>query len=395
MKLLEYQAKQELARFGIAIPVGAVARTPEQAASFVSSHGAAAIKAQVPIGGRGKAGGIAVVTTPEQAATEAQRILGLDIRGYPVPVLWCETAVTGADEWYLGVTVDRGNGTLALMLSAAGGMEIEEVAATTPEKIARAWIHPWRGIAPYDARGLVLDAVRSGLPDVWERRGDLMRSLTPVILSLTDAAVRLDALTCEINPLMIRPDGTVIAADAKIEIDDNALFRHRELVAQLESEGEGALMESDPLEREARKRGLTYVHLGGSIGCIGNGAGLVMNTLDLVKQHGGAPANFLDVGGGASADKVKESLAMVLLDHDVRGIFINIFGGITRCDEVAKGIIRARDELKMSVPLVVRMTGTQEEEGRRLLEKAGIVPGTNASEAARAIVELAGRGETS
>lgn len=215
-----------------------------------------------------------------------------------------------------------------------------------------------------------------------------MSALTPTILALYAAARDLDAVTCEINPLMITADGSVIAADAKIEIDESALYRHESLHRELAAEGGGSLVDSDPFEREARKRNLTYVHLDGYVGCIGNGAGLVMNTLDLVKQHGGEPANFLDVGGGASSDKVKNALEMVLMDEKVRGIFINIFGGITRCDEVARGIIQARDELHITKPLVVRMTGTQEEEGRKLLREAGIVPGTSAAEAAEAIVSL-------
>ncbi len=388
MKLLEYQAKEQLKRFGITTPMGGVARTPKEAADWVRAHGPAAIKAQVPIGGRGKAGGIAVVKTPEEAEREAERILTLDIKGYPVSVLWCEQAVPDAEEWYLGVTLDRANRSLVLMLSAAGGMEIEEVADTAPEKIAKFWPHAWRGVASYDARGLVLDALRHDTPERWERRGKLMSALTPTILALYAAARDLDAVTCEINPLMITADGSVIAADAKIEIDESALYRHESLHRELAAEGGGSLVDSDPFEREARKRNLTYVHLDGYVGCIGNGAGLVMNTLDLVKQHGGEPANFLDVGGGASSDKVKNALEMVLMDEKVRGIFINIFGGITRCDEVARGIIQARDELHITKPLVVRMTGTQEEEGRKLLREAGIVPGTSAAEAAEAIVSL-------
>jgi succinyl-CoA synthetase beta subunit len=349
-----------------------------------------AIKAQVPIGGRGKAGGIAVVDTPEQARAEATRILAMDIRGYPVRSVWCETGLSIAHELYLGITLDRDRRRMVVILSAAGGMEIEQVAETNPEKIAKLWPDPFRGPQAFELRGLAFAALQHA-PALASQSGRLAGQITTLARKLYDVATQLDATTCEINPLVITPEGELVAADGKLEVDENAEYRHRELAEELarDMSGDDGATGEDPYEAEAKRRGLTYVHLpGGTIGCIANGAGLAMNTLDLVKQMGGNPNNFLDIGGGASAEKVRNSLEMILMDPDVRGIFINIFGGITRGDEVARGIIQARDELGLTKPLVVRMTGTNEEEGRRLLSEAGIVPGVSAPEAARKIVEL-------
>jgi succinyl-CoA synthetase beta subunit len=392
MKLLEYQAKQQFAAAGIAIPKGVLARNPDQAAAAAQQLGRIAVKAQVPIGGRGKAGGVAVVDTPEDARKEAARILALDIRGYPVRSVWCETGLDIGHELYLGITLDRDRRRLAVIFSAAGGMEIEQVAEEAPEKIAKMWPYPFSGPQPYETRALCFSALHSA-PDLTEGAGKLAAKLVPLVRSLYDLAVRLDAVTCEINPLVITPQGDLIAADGKLEIDENAEYRHQELAAELrrDSQGEDGATGDDPYEVEARKRGLTYVHLpGGNIGCIANGAGLAMNTLDLVKANGGSPNNFLDIGGGANAEKVRASMEMILTDPDVQGIFINIFGGITRGDEVARGIVQARDELNVKVPLVVRMTGTNEEEGRTILSQNGITPGTSAPEAAAKIVALVG-----
>ncbi len=390
MKLLEYQAKQQFARVGVAIPAGRLARTAEEAEAAGRELGRVAVKAQVPIGGRGKAGGIVVVDTPEEARREAARILAMDIHGYPVRSVWCETGLEIAHELYLGVTLDRDRRRLVIIFSAAGGMEIEVVAEEEPERISKLWPDPFRGPQAYEIRGLVFEALKHA-PALAEQRGRLAGQIATLAQTLYRLAVELDAVTCEINPLVVTPDGTLMAADGKLEIDENAEYRHQELAAQLklDMEGDDGATGEDPYEAEARRRGLTYVHLpGGTIGCIANGAGLAMNTLDLVKAVGGNPNNFLDIGGGASAQRVKDSLDMILTDPDVRGVFINIFGGITRGDEVARGIIQARDELGITKPLVVRMTGTNEEEGRRLLAEAGITPGVSAVDAARAIVEL-------
>jgi len=386
VKLLEYQAKQQFERRGIAIPAGRLARTPEEAEAAARELGTIAVKAQVPIGGRGKAGGIAVVDIPEQARSEAARILAMDIRGYPVRSVWCEAKLNIAHELYCGITLDRDRRRMVVILSAAGGMDIEEVAATEPEKIAKLWPDPFRGPQAYQLRALAFSALRHA-PEA----SRLVPKLVTLAEKLYALAIDVDATTCEINPLVVTAEGELVAADGKLEVDENAEYRHRDLAELVAADAPSDEVASgeDPYEAEARRRGLTYVHLpGGTIGCIANGAGLAMNTLDLVKQMGGNPNNFLDIGGGAGAEKVRDSLAMILTDPEVRGVFINIFGGITRGDEVARGIIRARDELGVTKPLVVRMTGTNEDEGRRLLSEAGIIPGTSAVDAARKIVEL-------
>ena len=391
MKLLEYQAKQRFAAAGIEVPQGRLARTPEEAAAAARELGRIAVKAQVPIGGRGKAGGIAVVDTPEEAEREAARILAMEIRGFPVRSVWCERGLEIGAELYLGITLDRDRRRLAIIFSAAGGMEIEQVAEESPERIAKLWPDPFAGPQPFEVRGLVFEALRTAPAQLRDNGAKLASGIAALTAKLYTVALKLDAVTCEINPLVVTADGALVAADGKLETDENADYRHKDLAAELAQDTDARDERGggdDPFEAEARRRGLTYVHLDGHVGCIGNGAGLVMNTLDLVKQHGGEPANFLDVGGGASAEKVRNSLEMVLLDPAVRGVFINIFGGITRCDEVARGIIAARDELKITKPLVVRMTGTREEEGRELLAAAGITPGVSASEAAQTIVSL-------
>lgn len=393
MKLLEYQAKQQFAAAGIAVPPGRLARTPDEAAAAAQALGRIAVKAQVPIGGRGKAGGIAVVDTPEEARREAARILAMDIRGYPVRSVLCETGLDIEAELYLGITLDRDRRRLVIIFSAAGGMEIEQVAVEAPERIAKRWPDPFAGPQPYEIRQLAFAGLAHA-PQLHDRTSKLVTGLVTMTTRLYEVATSLDALTCEINPLVLTPDGSLVAADGKLEIDENAHYRHADVAEELAKDetGEDGRTGDDPFEVEARRRGLTYVHLDGDIGCIGNGAGLTMNTLDLVKQHGGDPACFLDIGGGANAERVRNALDMVLLDPRVRGVFINVFGGITRGDEVARGIITARDELHITKPLVVRMTGTMEEEGRRLLQEAGITPGKSAPEAAAAIVALTREG---
>jgi succinyl-CoA synthetase beta subunit len=392
LKLLEYQAKQQFAAAGIPIPDGRLARTPSEAAAAARELGRIAVKAQVPIGGRGKAGGIAVVDTPEEAEREAARILAMDIRGYPVRSVWCETALSIGSEFYVGTTLDRDRRRVAIIFSAAGGMEIEQVAEEAPKKIATLWPDPFIGPLPFEIRQMVFEALRQA-PELRDGAARLAAQLVALTQKLYSVTVSLDATTCEINPLVLTPEGRFVAADGKLEIDENAHYRHAELAEELarDATGDDGKTGDDPYEVEAARRGLTYVHLDGDIGVIGNGAGLVMNTLDLVKQQGGEPADFLDVGGGASAEKVRNALEMVLLDPKVRGVFINIFGGITRGDEVARGVIAARDELKISKPLVVRMTGTREEEGRALLSEAGITPAVGATEAAQKIVALTGQ----
>ncbi len=373
MKLLEYQAKEVLASLGIAIPPGKIARTPDEAAAACSELGPVAVKAQVPVGGRGKAGGIKLAKTPEEARAAAGQIIGMDIKGFKVPLVYCESALEIGRELYLGFTVDRDARANILMLSAKGGIDIEQVAEDSPESIARLYPNAWRGPLDFELNQLVY---RAGL-------GELARPLSGMIKKLYRAIPDLDALTAEINPLVVTKSGELIAGDAKLEVDDNAMWRHKDLEQRF-----GADLEGDPYEVEAKKRGLTYVSLDGEIGIIGNGAGLCLSTLDLVQRAGGRAANFCDLGGGAKAEVVENALAVILMNPRVKGVLMNVFGGITRGDEVAKGLVAARDNLKMQLPLVVRLSGTREEEGRKILKENGIEPGANAWEAAQKIVDL-------
>ena len=372
MRFLEYQVKERFRAASIPVPDGRLAKTPDEAALAAGALGPIVVKAQVPVGGRGKAGGIKLAKTAADAKRVAGEILGMTIKGYTVKEVWCETAQDITRELYLGLTLDRDARKPVLILSAQGGMEIEDVAETHPEAIAKLHPDPWRGPLPFEVRDLIF---RAGL-------GPLQAQMTPLVVKLYALARTYDALTIEINPLALTQDGGLVAADGKLEIDENAMFRHKDLHGADESE-------DDPLEAEARRRKLTYVRLDGSIGVIGNGAGLVMNTLDLVQREGGRAANFLDIGGGAKAEVVHSALELLAGDPHVTGILINIFGGITRGDEVAHGIIDATRDLNLKLPLVVRMTGTREEEGRQLLREAGITPEATATGAARKIVELA------
>jgi len=373
VKLLEYQAKEVLSTLGIAIPPGVVARSPDEAAAAFDKLGPIAVKAQVPVGGRGKAGGIKLARTADEARQAAQQIIGMDIKGFKVPLVYCESALEIEREIYVGFTVDRDARANILLLSAQGGMDIEQVAEESPGSLARLYPNPWRGPLDFELAQLVYDA---GL-------GELARPLTTLIKRLYRAIPDYDALIAEINPLVVTRNGNVVAGDAKLEIDENAAWRHKDLEDRY-----GSVLEGDPYEREAKKRGLTYVSLDGDVGIIGNGAGLCMGTLDLVQRAGGRPANFCDIGGGAKAEVVENALAVILMNPKVRGVVINVFGGITRGDEVAKGVVTARDNLKMELPLVVRLSGTREEEGREILRQNGIEPGVSGWEAAKKIVEL-------
>lgn len=358
---------------GIPIPPGRVARTPDEAAAACAELGAVAVKAQVPVGGRGKAGGIKLARTPDEAREAAGRIIGMDIKGHKVPLVYCEAMLEIEQEVYLGFTVDRDARANILMLSGKGGMEIEQVAEESPEAIARLYPNPWRGPQDFELRALCFEA---GL-------GELSGRLVPLIKRLYRAIPEQDALTAEINPLVVTKAGEVIAGDAKLETDENAAYRHKDLEQRYAETPEG-----DVYEQEAKRRGLTYVSLGGSVGIIGNGAGLCMGTLDLVQRAGGEAANFCDIGGGARAETVENALSVILMNPKVRGVLMNVFGGITRCDEVARGLVQARSNLNMTLPLVVRLTGTNEEEGRQILRDSGIEPGSSAWEAAQKIVEL-------
>jgi len=353
MKLHEYQAKEIMRRYGIRTPRGEVASTAHEAGEIAARLGCVvAVKAQVRVGGRGKAGGIAVAGTPDEARIQAARILGMNIKGLAVTKVLVEEAVRAEKEYYAGITVDRARRAIVVMASSEGGVDIVEVAARAPEKIARVWVSPRAGFEPWEARSL---AIAAG----FDRKA--VSHAGAYLAALFRLFVREDASLAEINPLMVSEDGNVVAADAKITIDDNALFRHPEYQALAEDESD------DPLEREAHRRGLTYVKVDGNIGVIGNGAGLVMATLDAISAEGGRAANFLDIGGGARADVVKNALELILMDSRVKSILINVFGGITRCDEVASGLLAAAESVGVRVPMVVRLVGTREEEGRALL----------------------------
>jgi len=374
MKIHEYQAKEIFAKYGVPIPPGRVARTPDEVKNIAAEIGQpVVVKAQVHVGGRGKAGGIKLAQTPAEAREHAEKILGMDIKGLTVQEVLVEAAADIKEEYYLGITTDRAARRNIVMVSAAGGMDIEEVAASTPEKIARLHLDPALTLQDFQIRQL---AYESKLPKA------AAKGIGPFLKALYKVYSDYDCSLAEINPLVLTGAGTLIAADAKIIIDDNALFRHPDM-AQFQQ-----AQEEDPIEAEAHRRGLTYVRLEGDIGIIGNGAGLVMTTLDVVQREGGKPANFLDIGGGAKAEVVRNAVETVLLDPNVKGIFFNIFGGITRGDEVAKGLLDAMGTLDLKVPIVVRLTGTRAEEGLKLLEGSALTPAATMQEGAQKIVQL-------
>jgi len=375
MRLHEYQSKQIFAQNGIPIPRGRVASTAATAKEIAEELGGrVVIKAQVLVGGRGKAGGIRLARTPAEAEELATQILGMQIKGLPVRRVLVDEAAAITSELYLAVTNDRSARRPVMVASAEGGVEIEQVAHDTPEKIVRVLVDPLLGLREYQAREI---ASRIGVPrDHW-------KTFVQIARGLYQAYTACDATLAEINPLVITDDQRLIALDGKMVLDDNALFRHQDL-AELRDIDEEA-----PEEVEARKYGLSYVAMDGDIGCMVNGAGLAMATMDIIKFSGGKPANFLDIGGGAGSDKVAAALRIILSDPGVHAILFNIFGGITRCDEVARGILAALETVKSPVPMVVRLVGTNEAEGRRLLAGAKMVTAATLSEAARKAVELA------
>ena len=379
MKLHEYQAKQLLARAGISIPEGRIATTPEEAeAAARALGGTVVVKAQVHAGGRGKAGGIKVAKTPAEARDHASAILHMRIKDLRVRRVYVERAASIAKELYLGITLDRDRRRPVVMLSTVGGMDIEEVAESMPEKIARGWPDPVLGLLPYQARALCFDA---GVP------ADQRNGVADVAQRLYGVYAKTDAMLVEINPLFIQTDGSVIAGDAKLDVDDNALYRQPELRDWKE------VSPDEEVEERARALGFSYVQLDGDVGIIGNGAGLVMGTLDAVKNAGGHAANFLDVGGGAKEAVVKAALEIVLANKKVKSVLINIFGGITRGDEVAKGILDVIKQHPPDVPLVIRLSGTEAEAGRKLLEGAPLESRATMDAAAVEAVRLAKGGK--
>ena len=375
MKLHEYQSKLIFSKYGIPIPKGRVAATAEAARQIAQELGGrVVIKAQALVGGRGKAGGIKVAKDATEAELLATQILRMEIKGLPVRKVLVDEAAAIETEIYLGITNDRAARKPVMMASAAGGVEIEEVARATPGKIIKAHIDPLLGLRDYQARDI---AAGIDLPR------ELWRDFNAIALALWRAYSENDATLAEINPLIINKDRKLVALDGKMLIDDNALFRHADL-AELRDADEEA-----PAETEARKYGLSYIKLDGNIGCMVNGAGLAMTSMDVIKLFGGEPANFLDIGGGAGADKVAAAMKIILTDPGVKAVLFNIFGGITRCDEVARGILVAMDEVKPKVPMVVRLVGTNAEEGRKLLEKAKMITAETLADAAQKSVKAA------
>jgi succinyl-CoA synthetase beta subunit len=378
--LYEYQGKELFRRFGIPVSEGRLATTQAEARVAAEELGSAVVvKAQALTGGRGKAGGIKLADDPDDAEAKAQQILGLDIRGHVVRRLWIERASDIAKEYYLSLTFDRGAKKILLMLTREGGVDIEEVAAERPQALARLHIDPLEGFQPYQARRAIYGA---GLDDPSEQK-----QIVEIIRKLYECFVACDAMLCEINPLIVTPEGEIRALDSKFTVDDNALYRHPDIAEMRDLEAVPAE------ERAAREKGVTYVKLDGEVGILGNGAGLVMSTLDVIALAGGRPANFCDLGGGGDAQGVVDALEVITADRQVRSIFFNIFGGITRCDEVARGILQALGQLSIQHPIVVRLDGTNAEEGRSLLADAAPAANVHTEptmlEAARRAVELA------
>jgi len=377
--LYEYQGKELFRRFGIPVSEGRLATTPEEAeAAAQELGGQVVVKAQVLTGGRGKAGGVKLANDPLDAEAKAGDILGLDIRGHVVRKVWVEQASDIAKEYYLSLTFDRGEKKPLYMLTTEGGVEIEDVAATKPEALARLHVDPLEGFQPWQARRLIYGA---GIEDPSEQK-----QILAIIGRLYDCFVSSDAMLCEINPLIVTPDGEVKALDSKVTVDDNALYKHQDIADMRDPDA------YPPEERAAREKGVTYVKLDGEVGILGNGAGLVMSTLDVIALAGGRPANFCDLGGGGDAQGVVDALEVITADPQVRAIFFNIFGGITRGDEVARGILQALGQMTIELPIVVRLDGTNAEEGRRLLAEAApanlhVEP--TMLDAARRAVELA------
>ncbi len=390
MNIHEYQAKSLLAEFGVAVPRGEVAFTVDEAVEAARSLGGPiwVVKAQIHAGGRGKGGGVKVVDSMEKLESTSRDILGMQLVthqtgpiGQKVKRLYIEEGCDIARELYLGLLVDRGTSRVTIIASTEGGMDIEEVAETSPEKIINVVIDPATGLQPYHARKL---AFGLGL------EGAQIRSAVKFLQAMYEAFTRLDASMVEINPLVVKGDGDLIALDAKMNFDSNALYRHQN-VAELRDEDE-----EDPAEIEADKHELNYIKLDGSIGCMVNGAGLAMATMDIIQLYGQSPANFLDVGGGATAERVTIAFKIILSDPNVKGILVNIFGGIMRCDVIAEGIIKAAKEVQLGVPLVVRLEGTNVEKGKAILAESGlpIVSANNLADAAQKVVDAVNNSTT-
>ena len=376
MKLQEYRSKEILARHDVPLLAGHTATTPAEArAAAERIGGPVVVKAQVLVGGRGKAGGVKLAATPDEAEARAADILGMDIKGITVRTVLVAPAADIATEFYLGLILDRAAKAITVIASAEGGVEIEETAKSNPDAILRLPLHPLLGLQDHDVRRT---SFFLGIPT------DLRKEFARILRGLYAAFVESDADLAEINPLVVTDAGELLALDAKIVLDDSALYRHPDLEAMRD------LNEEEPAETAAREAGISFIKLDGSIGCMVNGAGLAMTTMDLVKLAGGEPANFLDIGGGAKADKVTAAFRIILDDPNVKAILINIFGGITRGDEVARGIVEARANIERSVPMVVRIVGTNSEEAKPILAEANLITADSLDDAAAKAVAAAG-----
>ncbi len=381
MRLFEYEAKEAFRQGGLPLPPSGLATTADEAARITKDLGCSVvIKAQILAGGRGKAGGIKFANTPSEAKKVAAELLKMTIHDHPVHRILVEKRLEIKQEIYLGITMDRGRRRPVAICSAMGGVDIEQVAERHPEKITRFWIDPILGLREFEAR---IIAKKAG----FENRA--MLQIATLLFRLWQVFVTNDAELTEINPLIVTSEGEYIAADARLNVDDNSLYRHQTLAERV---GAGISEQTD-LEQRAQKLGMTYVELEGTIGIIGNGAGLVMATMDAVKYYGGAPANFLDVGGGATADRMRQALEIVLVHPAVDAVFINILGGITRCDEMARGIVEAQKTLPRQVPIVIRMIGTREKEGAEILQAAKIPFLNSMDSAAQRVVEQTHKGK--
>lgn len=372
MVIHEYQAKELFSIYDIPVPKGFLADDSISAGlAFEKLKGKVAVKAQVHAGGRGKAGGIKIASSSPEAEKAAENIFALTIKGIPVKKIWIEEALDINSEFYLGITLDRANSCHVIMASTRGGVDIEQVASEDPSAILKYPAHPHLGLLDFQIQDIAFSMHLSS-----EQR----KNFIPIVRKLWDFYIDKDCTLAEINPLVWTNDNRWIAGDAKINFDDNALYRHPDIVDLAE------IAEEDPLERKAKQENLAYVHLGGDIGIIGNGAGLVMTTLDIVQKAGGKPANFLDIGGGANSEVVRKAVKLVIGDPDVKALLINIFGGITRCDEVAKGLLEGLKDI--NIPIVVRLSGTKEQEGNEILKGSRLIHAHGMQEAAEKVMAI-------
>lgn len=377
MKIHEYQAKEIFRKFSIPVPEGKVATSADEALKIATELGGmVVVKAQVHVGGRGKAGGVKLAKTPQEAEEAAKKILGMDIKGLTVKKVLITRAVDIKDEAYIGFIVDRKSKRPVIMVSAAGGIDIEQVARETPEKIHKMTVDPEYGLFSHQAMELAF----SLYDDI-----KLVRKAADVIKKLYSVFLSVDSSLTEINPFVVTKDGETWAVDAKINIDDNALPRHPDIESLREA------TENEKKELDAKSKGLSYIKLDGNIGCVVNGAGLAMATMDLIKKYGGEPANFLDIGGSSSPEKVVNALNILISDKNVKSIFFNIFGGITRCDDVANGIVKALSKLTIDLPIVIRLAGTNEDKAKEILKETALITASSMSEGAKKSIEIAGK----